>query len=115
MIDVKLIRSDTERVREALARRGAERDVDAFLELGGERRRLLAEVEQRRAEANAAAKEIGAAKQEGRDTSIAIARQAQIKREVASDEQRLAAVEAALREIQLRIPNLPDQDAPDGE
>ena len=59
MIDAKLLRSDTDRVRAALARRGAADEVDAFLELDGRRRTLLASVEQSRADANAAAKEIG--------------------------------------------------------
>ena len=35
MIDAKLMRSDTDRVRAALARRGAADEVDAFLELDG--------------------------------------------------------------------------------
>jgi len=73
MIDAKLLRSDTDRVRAALARRGAADEVDAFLELDGKRRTLLASVEQSRADANAAGKEIGAAKKEGRDTTVAIA------------------------------------------
>ncbi len=115
MIDPRLIRNDTDRVRAALARRGAGEDVDAFLQLDGERRRLLQEVETRRADGNAAAKEIGKAKQEGRDTSIAIARQAQIKREMAADEVRLAEVEEGLRVIHVRMPNIPDDSAPDGE
>jgi len=42
MIDAKLIRSDTDRVREALARRGAGELVDQFVELDGVRRKLLA-------------------------------------------------------------------------
>jgi seryl-tRNA synthetase len=114
MIDAKLLRSDTDRVRAALARRGAADEVDAFLELDGKRRTLLSSVEQSRADANAAAKEIGAAKQEGRDTTIAIAKQAQLKRQTASEEQELAVVDAALRELMIRIPNIPDDTAADG-
>jgi seryl-tRNA synthetase len=114
VIDARLIRGDTERVREALARRGAAEDVDAFLELDAERRSLLATVEQRRADANAAAKDIGKAKQEGRDTADAIARQAELKREVGEEEGRLATVETQLRLVHLRIPNIADPSAPDG-
>ena len=95
MIDAKLMRSDTDRVRPRWPGAGAAEEVDAFLELDGKRRTLLAAVEQSRADANAAAKEIGAAKQEGRDTTIAIAKQAQLKRQTASEEQELAVVDAA--------------------
>jgi seryl-tRNA synthetase len=114
MLDAKLIRSDPDGVRQALKRRGAEGAVDEFLELDSERRRLLGAVEQSRADANAAAKEIGKAKQEGKDTSIAIARQAQLKRQTTDEEGQLSAVESSLRELMLGIPNLPDPTAADG-
>jgi seryl-tRNA synthetase len=114
MIDAKLIRSDTDSVRAALARRGAADEVDRFLELDTERRSLIGAVESARAEANAAAKEIGAAKQEGRDTSIAIAKQAQLKRQVGEEAVRLAEIEASIRELMLQIPNIPDPSAADG-
>ena len=95
MIDAKLIRSEPDRVREALARRGAGDLVDAFLELDGERRRLQAAVEGARAANNAAAKAIAEAKQKGEDTSIPIARQAQLKAEQATDEGALAEITRA--------------------
>ena len=114
MIDAKLIRSDPDGVRQALKRRGADEAVDAFLELDAERRRLLGAVEQSRADANAAAKEIGRAKQAGDDTAIAIARQAQLKHQTAADEAQLSEVESRLRELMVGIPNLPDPTAADG-
>ena len=114
MIDVKLIRSDTDRVRQALARRGAGELVDAFLELDGERLLLQAQVEQVRAERNAAAKAIAEAKQRGDDTSIPIAKQAQLKSQQANDEVALAAISSRIGDVLLQIPNLPDETAADG-
>jgi seryl-tRNA synthetase len=114
MIDVKLIRSDTDRVRQALARRGAGELVDAFLELDGERLRLQSQVEQVRAERNAAAKAIAEAKQRGDDTSIPIAKQAQLKAQQADDEVALAAISSRIGDVLLQMPNLPDETAADG-
>jgi seryl-tRNA synthetase len=114
MIDVKLIRSDTDRVRQALARRGAGELVDAFLELDGERLRLQSQVEQVRAERNAAAKAIAEAKQRGDDTSIPIAKQAQLKAQQANDEVALAAISSRIGDVLLQIPNMPDETAADG-
>jgi seryl-tRNA synthetase len=114
MIDVKLIRSDTDRVRQALTRRGAGELVDAFLELDGERLRLQSQVEQVRAERNAAAKAIAEAKQRGDDTSIPIAKQAQLKSQQSADEEALAAISARIAEVAIQIPNLPDETAADG-
>ena len=41
MLDLKLIRSEPERVKEALARRGAAEQVDELLRLDARRRELL--------------------------------------------------------------------------
>jgi seryl-tRNA synthetase len=114
MIDAKLIRSDPDGVRAALARRGAGEAVDAFLELDTDRRRLLSEVEQARAEANAAAKQIGKLKSQGGDAAEAIARQAELKAALGDEEQQLAAVDERITELLLATPNLPDETAADG-
>jgi seryl-tRNA synthetase len=114
MIDVKMIRSDTDRVREALGRRGAGELVDAFLELDAERLRLQSRVEQVRAERNAAARAIAEAKQRGDDTAIPIAKQAQLKGEQAADEEALSTISARIADVLLVMPNLPDPTAADG-
>ena len=50
MLDLKLLRSDPERVRTALARRGAADSVDELLALDERRRELLPEIEGARSE-----------------------------------------------------------------
>ena len=79
MIDQRLIRSDPDGVREALARRGAADGVDQFLALDTQRRELLGRVEAARAERNAAAKAIAEAKQRGEDAAAEIAGQSELK------------------------------------
>jgi seryl-tRNA synthetase len=116
MLDQKLIRSDPDGARAALARRGpgeAEK-VDAFLALDARRRELQTRVEAVRADRNAAAKAIADAKARGEDAAEAIARQAALKEAQAADEAGLAAVDAELGELLLRIPNLPHPSAPLG-
>ena len=114
MIDAKLIRSNTDEVRAALARRGAGELVDEFLELDAECRKLTSEVETVRAERNAAAKAIAEAKQKGDDTTIVIAKQSALKARQADDEALLAQAKARLAEVTVRIPNIPDPTAADG-
>ena len=74
MLDLKLIRSDPERVKTALARRGADAQVDELLALDARRRELLPEVENAQAERKALSKQIGEAKQAGGDAAEADAR-----------------------------------------
>src|SRR5262249_54864319 len=71
-------------------------------------------VEGARAANNAAARAIAEAKQKGEDTSIPIARQAQLKVEQATDEAVLAEITAGINDLMLRMPNLPDPTAAEG-
>src|SRR5438874_5024986 len=116
MIDQRLLRSDPDGVRAALARRGPSEPakVDAFLALDGRRRELQTRVEAVRADRNAAAREIADAKSHGDDTSVPIARQAALKDAQAADERALSEAEAAIAELMVRIPNLPHPSVPMG-
>src|SRR3954470_21049837 len=102
MIDAKQLRSDSDGIRAALARRGAGELVEDFLKLDEEHRRLLTDVEQVRAERNTAAKAIAEAKQRGDDTSIPIARQSALKAQQAEEEQRLAEVQQRMAEVMMQ-------------
>ena len=73
MLDLKLIRSEPDRVKAALARRGAAEQIDELLELDARRRTLLPEIEAARGERRTASDRIGEAKKAGEDASEAIA------------------------------------------
>ena len=66
MLDLKAIRSEPERFKQALARRGAAEQVDELLALDARRRELLPEIESAQAERKTLSKQIGEAKQRGR-------------------------------------------------
>jgi seryl-tRNA synthetase len=102
-------------VRAALARVGADRDLDELLGLDQRRRDLLPEVEGLRAERNDVSDAIGAAKREGADAEDAIARMREVAARIKVLEAELAEVEAARDELAARLPNPPDPAAPDGE
>ena len=67
MLDLKAIRSDPERFKAALARRGAAEQVDELLALDARRRELLPEVESAQAERKTLSKQIGERKQAGEE------------------------------------------------
>ena len=117
MLDAKLIRSDPDGVRTALERRGgdAAAGVDRFLELDGERRGLLQQVETARAERNAAARAIAEAKGRGEDAAAEIARQSELKRSQSEGEEALARIEAAISDVMAALPNPPHPSAPVGD
>jgi seryl-tRNA synthetase len=114
MLDLRLIRSDPERVKKALARRGAADGVDALLALDARRRELLPEIENAQAERKTLSKQIGEAKQRGEEAEELVGRVQSLKETIESGKAELERVEAELEEIALALPNLPDPDAPDG-
>jgi seryl-tRNA synthetase len=114
MLDLKLIRSDPERVKAALARRGAAEQVDALLAMDARRRELLPEVENAQAERKALSKRIGEAKQAGEGAEELMAAVQCLKQRIEAGREELERVEGELGRIAVALPNLPDPDAPDG-
>ncbi len=119
MIDVRLLRTDPDAVRAALARRGDESvlaDVERASRLDAELREITAQRDTLRARVNELSAQVGRARREG-DTATAEARQAE-SRQLGDEESQLGArheaTSAELRELLLVIPNLPSDLAPDG-
>jgi seryl-tRNA synthetase len=114
MLDLKLIRSDPERIKQALARRGAAEEVDALLALDARRRELLPRIEGAQAERKTLSKQVGEAKQRGEEASELVERVQGLKQEMEDGRAELEKVEAELERVAAALPNLPDPDAPDG-
>jgi seryl-tRNA synthetase len=114
MLDLKLIRSDPERVKAALARRGAAGDVDVLLALDVRRRELLPEIEGAQAERKTVSKQIGEAKQRGEEAAEQVKIVQGLKERIESGKAELERVAAELERVAAALPNLPDPEAPDG-
>jgi len=114
MLDLKLIRSDPERVKAALARRGAAEQVDELLGLDARRRELLPRIEGAQAERKTISKQIGEAKQRGEEATEQMAAVAELKQVIESGKAELEQVDADLQRVAATLPNLPHPDAPEG-
>jgi seryl-tRNA synthetase len=114
MLDLKLIRSDPERVKTALARRGAAEPLDELLGLDARRRELLPKIENAQAERKTISKQIGEAKQRGEGAAEQMTAVGALKETIESGKAELEQVEAELGRLAGALPNLPDPDAPDG-
>ena len=119
MIDVRLLRNDPAAVKAALARRGKPEiieQLDAAIALDGQLRDITAQRDASRARVNELSKLVGAARRDGENEA---AEKLQTEsRTLGDDEKALAeafeTVQGQLRDIMLRIPNVPHSDAPDG-
>ena len=115
MLDIKKIRTETEAVKAALARRKEEVDIDAVLALDEKRRSLLFEAEQKKARQNEVSKEIPRMKKAGEDTSAILAEMREISEAVKVLDGEIRETEEALETMLMRIPNLPNPTVPDGD
>jgi seryl-tRNA synthetase len=114
VLDINLIREDPDQVRDALRKRHSDPGpVDQVLDLDEQRRNLIQQAENLKAERNLVSKEIGRMKDQ-------VDRQEKINQMRAVGE-RIDALDKNLREVELRlnglmseIPNLPDPDVPLG-
>jgi len=114
MLDLKFVRANPQAVEEALAKRGGKISLAAFLELEGERRSILASVEEMKARRNAESKEVGRMKQSGQDASSLMAEMRALGDEIEARDERLKQVEQGLIDILMNIPNIPHASVPVG-
>jgi seryl-tRNA synthetase len=115
MLDLKLIRQETDRVRAAIALKRSPVDFDRLLWLDNERRDLLAEVESLKHERNTVSKQIGAERQRGGDAAAEMARMRQVGEAVDALDRRVRALDAELEGLLGWIPNLPHPTTPPGQ
>jgi seryl-tRNA synthetase len=114
MLDIELIRSNPEFVRQALLKRMDRVDLEPVLEADAQRRNLLREVEAARAERKRQAKEIGKLRASGADTAEAQQRAAALGDEISRMQAGLADIEKHLHGLLMELPNLPDDRSPAG-
>ncbi len=114
MLDPKLLRSDLSGVAAQLARRGFVLDVARVAAIEERRKAAQIEADRLRAQRNANAKAVGAAKAKGLDGTELLAAGEAAGAELARIEQELDRLQAELGALQLGLPNLPHASVPDG-
>jgi seryl-tRNA synthetase len=114
MIDPKLLRQATGDVTANFARRGFAFDADAYLVLEERRKTLQVDTENLRNERNTSSRSIGKAKAQGKDIAPLLAAAKDLGDKLESHEADLQSVLLELRTIELGLPNLLQDDVPDG-
>jgi seryl-tRNA synthetase len=117
MLDIKLIREKPDFVRQRLATRGRgdEARITEIAALDEQRRKLLVEADNLKAERNTVSKEIGALKSKGQDASAQMAAMKQVGERIAALDAEVATLDAKLQDILLMIPNLPHESVAVGK
>ncbi len=115
MLDLRLIREHPAEVERRLASKGGAEHVRAIVVLDGERRGILRESEELKAERNRASEAIGQAKRRGEDASAEVARMREVGDRIKGLDIELKALDERVEALALQLPNLPHPSVPEGK
>jgi len=117
VLDLRLLREQPDAVARALATRGggARALIEPLLAVDSDRRRLLREVEDLKAERNRASEAIGQAKRRGDDASAEMARMREVGERIKALDAELKARDEEIERQLVLIPNLPHSSVPVGD
>ena len=115
MLDPHRIRNNLVEINLALGKRGVTLDVGRINELESKRKELQVRTQELQAERNRRSKEIGKAKQEGRDIEPLKAEVAALGDRLKESEVKLEKIQDDLEQILRGIPNTPHESVPAGQ
>jgi len=115
MLDPKLVRTQTEEVARRLAVKQFDFDIAAFEQLEERRRVIQVRTENLQSEQNKRSRMIGKAKAAGEDIQPLLDEVNSLKKEREEAEAELGQLQEELNAFLAGIPNLPDEDVPEGK
>jgi seryl-tRNA synthetase len=113
MVDIRVIRENPEEVRARIATKGVDVPIEEILALDEQRRMLITDVEQIKAERNEGSKLVGRTR-DADERNRLIAEMKTLGDRIGEIDTKVRAVDAALNDLLLGVPNLPDPDVPVG-
>ena len=110
MIDINYIIQNKEHVKELLARKLYEADIDLLCKNVELKRELQRQVEVNKAEQNKLSKSVPQVKKEGGDVQSIFAKVKELAALNKENEEKVAKLETEINEVLFALPNLPDED-----
>ena len=114
MLDPKIIRKETDKVRDALHKRAFDFDLDGYLEKDQKTRDLISTVEDLRSSKNLINKSIGKPELSDEEKSDLLSKVGQINKKLKDSEQSLNDLSRQTRDLSLEIPNILNDSVPQG-
>lgn len=114
MLDLNLLRNAPDTVREALAKRGYELDLDAFLALDQKRRELIHRTEELKAERNSQSKLVPEKKRAGEDVTELLEKMKELAEQIKVQDEELERLSQEQQEFVAGLPNLPAEGVVSG-
>jgi seryl-tRNA synthetase len=115
MHDLSYFREHLDEFAQMARRRNTTLDLDGFSALDKERRQLITENEQRKAQRNKANDEIARLKKAKENADVLLTEMKQLSERIKQTDERINELDATQRELLLNIPNIPHRSVPYGK
>ena len=115
MLDLRFVRENIDLLKEKLALRGEDLDLNPFIQMDQERRDLIQKADALRNQRNQVSDEISKIKQEGGAAEDLVAQMRQVGQKIKELETVLREREEKLQDFLLTIPNIPHESVPVGK
>ncbi len=115
MLDLKFLRENVEFIKAAIAKKKFKVDIDAFIEIDNNRRKMISEYEQARAEQKSANDKISSLDKKSPEFQENIIRLKELSNKVKALENNVKDITILWNELYLSIPNLPHESVPIGK
>ena len=112
MLNIELIRNEPQRVKDGIAAKNVDLDIDAIADMDTRQRALQSERDQLRNEQTTKSKLIPEAKKKGEDVQPIIEEMNAIKARVQELEDEAKELQTKIQEAMLYLPNLPSATTP---
>lgn len=114
MLDLRFIRDNSQKVREAIKNKGETGDVDLLLSLDEKRRVLLQQADDLKHQRNVVSEKIARMKKEKQDAGQEIEDMRKVSSQITDLDDELRRLEDRIDELLLTIPNIPHDSVPVG-
>jgi seryl-tRNA synthetase len=117
MLDIKVIRNDPEKVKQAVKNRNKNIDIDAIIKVDDQRRELVSATDGLKAEQNSDSKQIPVLRRENKNIEAAqlLERMKELSDQIKENDVKIREVEEKLQNMLLTIPNIPHESVPVGK
>ena len=116
MLDIKILRNDLDKVKEALNNRNEKiNEIDSFTKLDEKRRTLLQESELLKGRRNIVSQEVANLKKTGENPESLIIEMREVGDNIKELDDVIRGLDEQINQIMLRIPNIPHESVPIGK
>lgn len=114
MLDMRYIRENPDKVKEALKSKNSKLNIDELLDMDKERRNLLVEVEKLKNTRNTESDEIASLKKQGKDASAKLNQMKLVSQKIKEIDIKVGVINKKIKDIVLLVPNISHFSVPIG-